>query len=247
MENAKFERLSGVFSKLVNLAAFICIAGFIANISMPIRYTVNPEERGKSSTSKIDSPIILLYATIADVQSTDCSIIKESKTETEAEPQRSEEVQTIQENVSNQKSDDLKTINVIENNIESNAGDNAENSTESNTETNIEQPEQTEEWESVEMRVTAYCPCPQCCGEYSDGITACGHEIQPGDAFVAADKRFPFGTEMLIPGYSTGQPVKVLDRGGAIKGNRLDVFFATHEEALEWGVKYLKVNVRKNL
>lgn len=93
------------------------------------------------------------------------------------------------------------------------------------------------------MRVTAYCPCPICCGEYSDGITACGHKIQPGDTFVAADGRYSFGTEMLIPGYNNSQPVKVLDRGGAIKGNKLDVFFATHQEALEWGVKHLDVKV----
>jgi 3D (Asp-Asp-Asp) domain-containing protein len=103
--------------------------------------------------------------------------------------------------------------------------------------------EQPEEWQEVRMRVTAYCPCPICCGEYSDGITACGHKIQPGDTFVAADGRYPFGTEMLIPGYSNNQPVKVLDRGGAIKGNKLDVFFATHQEALEWGVKHLDVKV----
>ena len=58
----------------------------------------------------------------------------------------------------------------------------------------------------------------------------------------------PFYTEMLIPGYSNSKPVKVLDRGGAIKGNRLDVFYATHQEALEWGVKYLDVKIRrKNL
>ena len=100
-----------------------------------------------------------------------------------------------------------------------------------------------EEWESIQMRVTAYCPCRKCCGKYSDGVTACGHKIQPGDTFVAADKRYPFGTEMLIPGYSNNQPVQVLDRGAAIKGNRLDVFFATHQEALEWGVKYLEVKV----
>ncbi len=98
-------------------------------------------------------------------------------------------------------------------------------------------------WESIKMRVTAYCPCRKCCGKYSDGVTACGHKIQPGDTFVAADRRYPFGTEMLIPGYSNSQPVQVLDRGDAIKGNRLDVFFATHQEALEWGVKYLEVKV----
>ncbi|MHC4727163.1 MAG: 3D domain-containing protein, partial [Planctomycetota bacterium] len=185
--------------------------------------------------SKSDSPIILLSATIHEVQSPHSSVLNESETKSEAEPQRSERVLTKQEDTDNQQSD------VSEINAESNI----ESSIESNTETNIEQPE---EWEIIEMRVTAYCPCPQCCGEYSDGITACGHDIQPGDTFVAADGRYSFYTEMLIPGYSNSQPVKVLDRGGAIKGNRLDVFFATHDEALEWGVQYLEVNVlRKNL
>jgi len=56
--------------------------------------------------------------------------------------------------------------------------------------------------------------------------------------FVAAPKGFEFGTMLDIPGYGT---VPVLDRGGAIKGNRLDVFFATHQEALNWGVKILTV------
>jgi 3D (Asp-Asp-Asp) domain-containing protein len=107
--------------------------------------------------------------------------------------------------------------------------------------------EQSGEWQTVKMRVTAYCPCKKCCGEYSDGQTACGHKIISGDVFVAADKRYCFGTEMLIPGYNNDEPVKVLDRGGAIQGNRLDVFFGSHEEALEWGVKYLDVKVRRQL
>jgi len=110
-----------------------------------------------------------------------------------------------------------------------------------NSESNIKQPVK---WEIVRMRVTAYCPCPKCCGEYSDGVTACGYRIQPGDTFVAADGQYGFGTEMLIPGYSNSRPVKVLDRGGAIRGNRLDVFFGSHDQALEWGVKYLDVKVR---
>ena len=98
-------------------------------------------------------------------------------------------------------------------------------------------------WHSMPMRVTAYCPCEKCCGKHSDGITASGHKIRPGDVFVAADRRFKMGTEMIIPGYNNGNVVKVLDRGGAIKGNRLDVFFATHQEALNWGVQYLEVKV----
>ncbi len=128
------------------------------------------------------------------------------------------------------------------------------------------------QWKTVQMRVTAYCPCSKCCGSYSDGITASGHKISQGDRFVAADKTYPFGTEMLIPGYNTGDgyknskkcdnsnehknskecessknngAVEVLDRGGAIRGKRLDVFFNTHQEALEWGVRHLDVKIRE--
>ena len=104
--------------------------------------------------------------------------------------------------------------------------------------------EPTDEWRIVRMRVTGYCPCSKCCGQYSDGITANGHKIRPGDTFVAADKRYSFGTEMVIEGYSNGQAIKVLDRGGAIRGNKLDAFFHTHQEALEWGVRHIDVKVR---
>ena len=101
-----------------------------------------------------------------------------------------------------------------------------------------------EGWRTVRMRVTAYCPCEKCCGEFADGITASGHKILPGDCFVAADRNFPFGTELIVPDYNRDKPVKVLDRGGAITGERLDVFFATHEKALQWGVKNLDVMVK---
>lgn len=113
----------------------------------------------------------------------------------------------------------------------------------------VEMPAPTKEeepsvWQTINMRVTAYCPCPECTGEDSPGVTASGHKIQPDDVFVAADKRYSFGTEMVIPGYNDDQPVKVLDRGGAIKGDRIDVFFPTHDEALEWGVQNLDVEVQ---
>ena len=89
----------------------------------------------------------------------------------------------------------------------------------------------------------------KCCGKYADGITASGHKIRPGDAFVAAPKNIPFGTLLIVPGYNGGKPVKVLDRGGAIKGNKLDVFFddaegkTGHQRALEWGVRNVVVTI----
>ena len=92
----------------------------------------------------------------------------------------------------------------------------------------------------VSFTVTAYCPCELCTGPYCDGITASGHVIQPGDKFCAAPPEIPFGTLIGIPGYGV---VPVLDRGGAIKGNKLDIYFDTHSEALAWGVRELKVRI----
>jgi 3D (Asp-Asp-Asp) domain-containing protein len=99
------------------------------------------------------------------------------------------------------------------------------------------------EWVTVRMRVTGYCACTQCCGK-DDGVTANMYRIRPGDTFVAADKKFRFGTQMMIPGYSNGQPVKVMDRGRVIQGNRLDLFFHNHAVAKSYGVKYLNVRVK---
>jgi 3D (Asp-Asp-Asp) domain-containing protein len=100
-----------------------------------------------------------------------------------------------------------------------------------------------DKWVTVRMRVTGYCACTQCCGK-DDGVTANMYRIRPGDTFVAADKKFRFGTQMMIPGYSNGQPVKVLDRGRVIQGNRLDLFFHNHAVAKSFGVKYLNVRVK---
>lgn len=99
-------------------------------------------------------------------------------------------------------------------------------------------------WQVVRMRVTGYCSCAKCCGKYADGVTASNHRIQKGDVFVAADKFYRFGTDMIIPGYNNAKPVEVRDRGRAIKGNKLDLYFDTHSRAQKWGVKYLDVLVK---
>jgi len=121
----------------------------------------------------------------------------------------------------------------------------AEGVTEGSTDNSERTAEQSGEWQIVRMRVTAYCPCRRCCGRFADGKTASGHKVRKGDVLVAADKKYRFGTEMRVPGYNKGRPVKVLDRGRVIRGNRLDVFFNSHKRAKKWGVKYLDVEIRR--
>ena len=53
------------------------------------------------------------------------------------------------------------------------------------------------------------------------------------------DPSIPFGTRVLI----NGDEYIVEDRGGAIKGNRIDIFFDSHQEGDNWGVQYLPVKI----
>lgn len=64
----------------------------------------------------------------------------------------------------------------------------------------------------------------------------------PEKGTIAADtKYYPFGTEMYVPGYGWGL---VEDRGSAIKGpNRIDLYFDSHIEALQWGRQTIPVEI----
>lgn len=112
--------------------------------------------------------------------------------------------------------------------------------------------------QTITLMTTAYCPCGKCCGwkrnwrfqpvyNYGPmkgqpkkvGQTASGSMARPGT--IAADTRlFPFGTIMYIEGYGYG---RVEDRGGAIKGHHIDLFFRRHQQALEWGRQEKRVKV----
>jgi len=88
------------------------------------------------------------------------------------------------------------------------------------------------------MEATAYCSCAKCCGK-SNGITATG--AQASSRTIAADWNvLPPGTEVHIEGI--GYRV-VEDRGGGIKGNKLDVWFPSHQEAWKYGRRQVKVRV----
>lgn len=86
-------------------------------------------------------------------------------------------------------------------------------------------------------KITAYCSCSKCCGK-STGRTASGKKATAGRT-VAAPSSFAFGTKLSI----NGKEYVVEDRGGAISGNRLDIYVSSHSAALRWGVKYLPVEV----
>ena len=87
------------------------------------------------------------------------------------------------------------------------------------------------------FKVTAYCSCAKCCGKVT-GRTASGSHAVAGKT-VAASGQFAFGTKLNI----NGQEYTVEDRGGAIQGNRIDIYMNSHAEAVAWGVKYLPVQV----
>ncbi|GJM17847.1 MAG: hypothetical protein DHS20C14_00600 [Phycisphaeraceae bacterium] len=95
------------------------------------------------------------------------------------------------------------------------------------------------------MKVTAYSPDARSCGDHADGQTATLHSVWTnGMRLVAADTSvLPFGSMLTIPGYAGDSVVPVLDRGGAIKGERLDLLMPSHERARAWGVRELEVTV----
>jgi len=98
---------------------------------------------------------------------------------------------------------------------------------------------------TLSMLVTAYSPDERSCGESADGITASGYSVWTnGMRLVAADTDIlPFGSLVSVAGYDEGSIVPVLDRGGAIKGHRLDVLFSQHAQAQQWGVRRIDVVV----
>ena len=92
---------------------------------------------------------------------------------------------------------------------------------------------------SYNMIATAYEPSERSCGKYADGYTAIGVKAAPG--VVAVDpKVIPLRTRLYVEGYG---PALAADVGGAIRGNRIDLFFNTVEEALRYGRRRVKVYV----
>ena len=89
------------------------------------------------------------------------------------------------------------------------------------------------------LKVTGYCPCEKCCGKWANGLTYTGDKA--GRGCIAIDPNggpLKMGQKVYIEGYGYGV---CNDIGSAIKGWEADVCFDTHQEALNWGVRLVKV------
>lgn len=98
------------------------------------------------------------------------------------------------------------------------------------------QPVKEEKW--IWANVSAYCSCKKCCGK-TNGITASGTKATAGRT-IAAPKNYSFGTKIEIKGMGT---YIVEDRGGAITGNKIDVYFDSHQKALKFGRQQLQIKI----
>lgn len=88
-----------------------------------------------------------------------------------------------------------------------------------------------------EFRLTAYCPCMKCCGK-TDGITATGTTATEGRTIAVDPRVIPYGSTVTIYfADGTSHTYTAEDCGGAIKENRIDVFFDNHQTALQFGVQ----------
>lgn len=97
-----------------------------------------------------------------------------------------------------------------------------------------------------EFKLTAYCPCEKCCGKSVNdpyyGITASGTTATAGRTIAVDTRVIPMGSEIVINGHT----YIAEDVGGAIKENRIDIYFDSHDEALQFGVQYADVYIKSN-
>jgi len=91
------------------------------------------------------------------------------------------------------------------------------------------------------FKITHYCACKSCCGkDPSDpayGITATGTKATINRTIAVDPNVIPLGTHVIIGGVE----YVAEDVGGAIDGNRIDIYVGSHQEALSKGVKHLPV------
>lgn len=103
---------------------------------------------------------------------------------------------------------------------------------------------QTHLWANLEVgkkftiNASAYTAAADECGK-SDGITSSGLKVTENRT-LACPPNFPFGTKIAIEGMGE---YRCEDRGGAIKGNHIDIYMETKKEAFAFGRQHLEAEI----
>ena len=112
----------------------------------------------------------------------------------------------------------------------------------------------TVEDETTEFRVTAYCACEICCGQWAlnrpldefGNPIVIGAANKPLTTGISCASPLPFGTEVDLDGYGT---VVVEDRTAnwvveKHGQNIIDIYFDDHETATQFGLQYIEGVIR---
>lgn len=99
--------------------------------------------------------------------------------------------------------------------------------------------------------VTAYCPCSICCGQYSYEVTGVmnktgltGDVPSEGRTIAVDPSVIPEGSWVIWDDPKLGKTIRrAEDKGGAIKGNRIDLYFGDHQSAKNYGSQKVKVYI----
>ena len=91
----------------------------------------------------------------------------------------------------------------------------------------------------IYVTATAYtASCSGCSGTTATGVNL---HANPGAKVIAVDPSvIPLGSKVYVEGY--GYAIAA-DTGGAIKGNKIDVFIASKQDAYQWGRKTVKIKI----
>lgn len=101
-----------------------------------------------------------------------------------------------------------------------------------------------ESWQCLgEFKITYYCPCEKCSGIWGTSIKepCSDHKALPNHTIAVDPDVIPLGTEVLI----NGTVYVAEDVGSAVNGNTIDIFVESHDEAVNNGVDFMEVYVRK--
>lgn len=95
-----------------------------------------------------------------------------------------------------------------------------------------------------QMTATAYTSGPESTGKRPGhpayGLTASGTRARPGQTIAVDPRVIPLGSKVYID--DLGEFIAE-DTGGAIHGNRIDLYMESVDEALQWGVKQVEIHV----